>query len=119
MKISGVNIPNWALYGLAAGVALYIIKKGSLKVAAADAAAAVVGATGNVVTGAASGVVLGIGDVVGVPRTDLKACQLAIRSADNLAASQYCSAGVFARWQYLSIKKKMLGQDFTMNDIFN
>lgn len=119
MKISGVNVPNWALFAAAAGVALYVLKKGSLQAAAADAAAAVVGATGSVVGGAASGVVLGVGDLVGVPRTDLQACQLAIRSADNLAASQYCSAGVFARWQYLSIKKKTLGIDFTMNDIFN
>ncbi len=85
----------------------------------AEDAAKGVGVTGSVVTGAASGVVLGVGDVVGVPRTDLQACQLAIRSADNLAASQYCSAGVFARWQYLSIKKRALGIDFTMNDIFN
>jgi len=119
MKISGVNIPNWALYTVAAGVALYVIKKGSLKAAAADAAAAVVGSAGNVAVGAASGVVLGVGDIVGVPRTDLQACQLAIRQADNLAASKYCSAGVFARWQYLSIRKKFTGQDFTMSDIFN
>lgn len=119
MKISGVNIPNWALYAVAAGVALYVIKKGSLQAAAAGAVAAVVGTAGDVVTGTASGVVLGVGDIVGVPRTDLQACQLAIRSADNLAASQYCSAGVFARWQYLSIRKKFTGQSFTMSDIFN
>lgn len=115
MKISGVNIPNWALYMAAAGVALYVIKKGSIQTAVADAAAGVVKVPASV----ASGVVQGVGDLVGVPRTDLQSCQLAIRSADNLAASQYCSAGVFARWQYLSIKKRMLGQDFTMSDIFN
>lgn len=115
MKIASLNVPNWALYAVAAGVALYVIKKGSIQTAVADAAAGAVKIPASI----AAGVVEGVGDLVGVPRTDLQSCQLAIRSADNLEASQYCSAGVFARWQYLSIKKRMLGQDFTMSDIFN
>jgi hypothetical protein len=119
MKIGLINVPNWVLYTAAAGVVLYVIKKGSIQAAAADAVATVVGTAGDVVTGTASGVVLGVGDIVGLPRTNLQACQLAISQADNAKASQYCSAGVFAKWQYLSIKKKVLGIDFTMSDIFN
>ena len=118
MKIGMLNIPNWALYTAAAGVALYIIKKGSLKAAAADAVAAVVGTAGNVATGAASGVVLGIGDVAGVPRTDLAKCKACIQAGDNYGASKYCSLGVFSTWQALSLKKKLFGTDFTMDDIF-
>lgn len=119
MKIGLVNVPNWALYAAAAGVALYVIKKGSLQAAAADAVAGVVGSAGNVVTGAASGVVLGVGDVLGIPRTDLEKCKECIRNADNYGASKYCSAGVFAKWQALSLQKKLFGKTFTMNDIFN
>ncbi len=119
MKIGLVNVPNWVLYAAATGVALYVIKKGSLQAAAADAVAGVVGATGNVVTGAVSGVGLGIGDIVGLPRTSIDKCKECIRNADNLGASKYCSAGVFAKWQALSIKKKITGKPFTMDDIFN
>lgn len=113
------KIPVWAYWSLVAVVAIYVIKKGSVQNAAQGVTAAAVSAAGGIVKGAAGGVVLGVGDVLGVPRTNLASCKQAIINADNGKALNYCSAGVFARWQYLSGRKKLTGQTFTMNDIFN
>lgn len=44
---------------------------------------------------AASGVVLGIGDALGVPRTDMTECERAIAEGRTLDASFACPAGTF------------------------
>lgn len=118
--LSVINkVPNWVWLGGAAVVALYVIKKGSLAAAAAGVTEGVISGAGNVVMGAAQGAVVGIGGIVGVPNTNYSLCQKAIMNADNTGASFHCSAGVFAKWQYLSARKKITGKTFTMSDIFN
>lgn len=94
------KVPQWVWLAGAAGVALYIIKKGGIAPAAQAAVAAVVGTAGNAATGAASGVVLGIGDVIGIPRTDETLCEQAKRMGKNFDASKYCTAGNYLKWQY-------------------
>lgn len=76
---------------LAIGVGLvaaawYVAGKG-----VAGATAAVVGAAGE----AASGAVLGIGDVIGIPRTNETECERAIREGRTWDASFACPAGRF------------------------
>lgn len=113
------KVPTWA-YLAAAGVAvLYVVKKGGLQNAAAGVTEGVINGAGNVVIGAATGAVTGIGGLAGLPATNLTDCQKAIMNADNGRASVYCSAGVFTKWQYLSARKRLTGQTFTMSDIFN
>lgn len=58
---------------------------------AAGAASALVGAVGD----AASGAVLGIGDVLGVPRTDMTECERALAEGRTWDASFACPAGTF------------------------
>lgn len=66
---------------------------------AQDVAAGAVGAAGD----AASGVVLGVGDVVGIPRTNESECEKAIREGRTWDASFACPAGRFI--EYLSSGK--------------
>lgn len=73
---------------LAAG--LYLKKKVKVP-SAGGVAAAAVGVLGD----AAAGVVVGIGDVLGVPRTDEERCQAALASGSSLDASKYCPASTF------------------------
>jgi len=97
------KIPMWA-YGLvAAGAVLYIVKKGGIAGAAQSVGAGAVG----VVDGLASGLVLGLGDVVGLPRTEKTACELAMQNGDNWKASFVCDAATFLKWQNQSIKNNL------------
>lgn len=57
--------------------------------------AGVVGAAGGTATGIGTGVVLGISDVLGVPRTDAERCAAAKRAGEIWNASKYCGAGDF------------------------
>lgn len=88
--------------GVAAAVAVggLLVKKkiddsggvgGFFQETAADIASGAVEAVGGVATGA----VLGIGDAVGVPRTSLNACELAIAEGRTWDASLACPAGRF------------------------
>jgi hypothetical protein len=54
--------------------------------------------------GAATGVVLGVGDAVGVPRTDTDACQAALAAGDYWEASFKCPAGTFLSASYDKVK---------------
>lgn len=60
------------------------------------AASAAAGAV-NVVTDAASGVVVGIGESVGIPETDAQKCENAITSGEYWEASFWCPAGRFLK----------------------
>jgi len=112
------KIPLWA-YAVVAGVAvLYVAKKGGLQNAAAGATVGIINGAGNVVMGTAQGVVIGAGQIIGIPAVTESACKKAIMNGDNSAASFHCSAGVFAKWQYLSARQKLTGKTFTMSDIF-
>ncbi|WP_354682655.1 hypothetical protein [Cupriavidus necator] len=77
--------------GAIAAIAFVVKKNGGLQGVAAGAASALVGAVGD----AASGAVLGIGDVLGVPRTDMSECELAIAEGRTWDASFACPAGAF------------------------
>jgi hypothetical protein len=48
---------------------------------------------------AAAGVVLGVGDSIGVPRTNRQLCQLAIDSDNWFEASKYCTVSELFAWQ--------------------
>lgn len=64
---------------------------------AAGAAEDVAKAATNVVTGAASGVVKGAGEFVGIPDTDPVLCRQALAAGDYWNASLYCEAGEFLK----------------------
>lgn len=99
------KIPAW-VWGLsAAGVALYVIKKGSVAAAAQDAVAGAISGIGSLAGGVGGGVVLGVGDLLGVPRTNESRCEMAKRLGNSWDASKYCDAGDFISWQF--------------NDLFN
>lgn len=72
--------------GMAALLALYLAKKG-----VAGAVAGAVTAAGD----AAVGTVYGIGDFIGIPRTDAERCAKAKADGDLWAQSLYCPAGDF------------------------
>lgn len=94
------NAPKWALTAAilaGASVALYVIVRG-FRGAAADAAGAVV----DVATGA----IEGIGESVGIPKTDLEKCYDAMQREDNTDASFFCPAPIFLEWQLKSAKKR-------------
>lgn len=61
---------------------------------AADGVSVVVDA----VEGTATGVILGAGDVLGIPRTELNECELAIREGRTWDASFACPAGRFLEY---------------------
>lgn len=75
----------------AVAVAFYLWKRG-VKGVASDA----VNAAGQAATGA----VLGIGDQLGVPRTDATKCQQAIAAGDTWTASFACDATTFIKYLF-------------------
>lgn len=87
-----------ALLGAAAAAVVLVMlvkKKDAVVGAAADAGATLGEAAGNFAGAAASGVVLGIGDQVGVPRTNMTECEKALADGRTWDASFACPAGKF------------------------
>ncbi len=79
---------------LAGALLLYVKKNGSGNVAVDVGTAA-----GRAVVDAATGTVLGIGDGLGLPRTDQATCDAAMAAGDWLTASLYCGVGnTFMQW---------------------
>lgn len=95
------------LYAALAGAALLvllIIKKkisdvGGLGAVSQGLTAGVVGVAGDVASGVVTGTVLGVGDAVGVPRTDETECEKAMREGRTWDASFACPAGTFLKWE--------------------
>jgi hypothetical protein len=83
--------------GVAALVLLVLVKK---KGAAADAGAAVGAAAVDLAGGAVAGVAEGIGDQIGVPRTDMTECERAKAEGRKLDASFACPAGDFISYTW-------------------
>lgn len=75
------------LAALAVGTAFVVLRSRS----ASDWGAA----AGSGVVNAGAGVVLGIGDAVGLPRTDMTECQRALAEGRKWDASFACPAGTF------------------------
>lgn len=71
----------------------YVAVRGA-RAAAADAASGAVGA----VVGMGEGIVVGVGDAIGVPRTNETECEKAKREGRTLDASFACPAGDFISW---------------------
>lgn len=88
------NMKLMAAAGLGLIAVLFVLQKKSLL------AGAVAGAVG-VAADAGAGVVLGVGDVFGVPRTDTSKCAQAKADGDIWGQSLYCTAGEFtsSMWQ--------------------
>lgn len=80
----------------AATLAVFIWQKKSL----AAAAGAVGAAAGSAVVNAAGGVVLGVGDAVGIPRTNVTECERAKAEGRTWDASFACPAGDFIRYVF-------------------
>lgn len=104
-KSRSIAIPSFAkrelaLYGgialVGLGVFWYLKNRGHQF--ASDVTSGVVSTAGNVVTGAAEGVVLGVGDVLGVPRTDEQKCAEAQANASNWDVAKFCTMG--QAWDY-------------------
>jgi hypothetical protein len=93
------KIPLWAFGLAAAGVALYIIKKGGVSNAVAGVVSGGVGVAGDV----AGGIVLGVGDLIGVPRINESKCEMAKRLNNKWDASFYCPAGDYFGWLFTDI----------------
>jgi hypothetical protein len=65
----------------------------------------------DVIVEAGTGVVLGIGDVIGVPRTDADLCEEAMRTNSWWQASKVCPAATFLNFAtggYIDTKNKGL-----------
>lgn len=66
--------------------------------------AAIVRGAGSAASNVASGVILGAGDVIGVPRTDtadsIARCQAAKESGDCVAAMTYCPTTDYLAWRW-------------------
>jgi hypothetical protein len=97
------NVKTLGIAAVAVVVGGLIIKKkiddaGGLGALTQDAAASAVGGVIRIADGATSGVVLGIGDAVGVPRTNMNACELAIAEGRTWDASFACPAGRFIEY---------------------
>lgn len=88
-----MNKDDLIKYGLVAivGFAVLVYVKKNLQGLIADAAGGVVGAVDDV----ASGVVIGIGEALGIPRTNETECEKALREGRNWDASFMCPAGKF------------------------
>ncbi|WP_300752656.1 hypothetical protein [Janthinobacterium sp.] len=84
---------------LAAAAALAMVvlvkKKAAIVGAAAEAGSALGEAVGNAAGAAAGGVVLGLGDQVGLPRTNMTECEKALAEGRTWDASFACPAGKF------------------------
>lgn len=80
----------------AALAVLIVINRKPVSVMAQEAGAAVAGA----VVDTASGAVLGIGDAIGVPRTEMTECQRAKAEGRTWDASFACPAGDFLSYVF-------------------
>ena len=95
----GVNLsPMVILAGLAVlGVGMFVWSRGGVS----SAAQAVGGAVVDAAKGATEGVVYGIGDAVGIPRTSETECQKALREGRTWDASFACPATDWLRGTFL------------------
>lgn len=87
-----------AALGVLALLALRAIQSGAASFSVTEAAAGAVSGAVGAVGDLAAGAVLGIGDAVGVPRTDQMLCDISKAKGDVLGASKYCTAGDFLAW---------------------
>lgn len=87
MKVSTQTLMVGAVALGVVAFGLYVAKKG-----VTDATAGAVGVVGDVVADVGAGVVLGVGDVIGIPRTNETECEKAKREGRTWDASFACPA---------------------------
>lgn len=75
------------------GLAAYVALRGVRETAQAAGAGAV-----GLVADVGAGVVVGIGDAIGLPQTDAQKAEAARRAGDIFGASIYMPAGEFIGW---------------------
>lgn len=93
MKLSTDTLMIVGGIGVAAVALVWLSRKGN-----AEAVGTTVGeAAVSTVVGASTGVVLGVGDAVGVPRTNMTECEKAIAEGRTWDASFACPAGTFLK----------------------
>lgn len=80
--------------GAALGALVYFLRSGS---SAGEAGRALGGAAVDLVDGAVSGAVVGVGQIVGIPETNETECQRAISEGRTWDASFACPAGTFIK----------------------
>lgn len=98
--ITPQNLPFVIGGGVLLLVGLYVLKNG-----VAGAAAGIVKAGGD----AATGTVVGIGEVIGIPATDAQKCKAAQAAGEWWEASKYCPAADFIGWAFTSDGPKSSG----------
>jgi hypothetical protein len=87
-----------AIVATVAAVAVVYAAKRAFQ-AAADAGPLGIGAAvGSGVVNAGAGVVLGMGDAIGIPRTEMNECERAMAEGRTWDASFACPAPVFLRY---------------------
>ncbi len=88
--ITRENAPFFIGGALLLGGIIWIARKG------------VSGVVGDVAQEAAeipAEIVQGVGEAIGIPRTDAQRCEIAKANGQHLEASQYCTAVDFASWE--------------------
>ncbi len=103
MKVQAETLVTVAA-GLALGLTILYAWKtltnaaGNLGETLANGVGTAVGAAAGVADDIISAPVYGIGDAIGVPRTDAQKCAQAKREGDGWTAAAYCPAGDFLGW---------------------
>lgn len=93
MKVNPVYLVAGGLVAAALAWAIWTNKGGAMGVGQALGGAAV-----DLVDGAVSGVVVGIGEQVGIPATNKTQCEIDKAKGDTWAASFSCPASDFLRY---------------------
>jgi hypothetical protein len=97
MKAPAIQLtPTAMLVGAGVGVAIIAMAWTARNVGSAqELGSEVGGAVVDVADGVFSGAVMGVGDVLGVPRTDAQKCAAAKAAGDTWEAGLMCPAGDF------------------------
>lgn len=83
----------YAALGIGAGVLAWVVLKGGVY----NASQSVGSGVADVALGVTSGVVLGVGDSFGIPRTNQTQCERDIAAGRTWDASFSCPAGTFIK----------------------
>lgn len=89
------DMDKLTVIAVGAGLGVAAVMLGGSK--AGDAGRALGGAAVDMVDGVVSGVVVGAGELVGIPATNETECERAIREGRTLDASFACPAGTFIK----------------------
>jgi hypothetical protein len=99
MRVGLVKLNANTLALVGAGVLAFMAFRRQIASAASEAATSIAQGiaetAGNIIIGAGTGTVIGIGKAVGIPETDAAQCQAAIDAGEFWRASAYCPAGTF------------------------